>query len=64
VSYTAEVFVDSTNESLGRFRFGSEPRVDARISVDGDDYTVVGTTELSHSDSEDDYEVRVMPVGE
>jgi hypothetical protein len=61
MSYTAEVFVDSTLESLGAFEFGSEPVVDGRIAVDGNDYIIVGTTELVHSDSEYDYEVRVMP---
>jgi len=61
MSYTAEVFVDSTLESLGAFEFGTEPEVDGRITVDAKDYIIVGTTELVHADSEYDYEVRVMP---
>ena len=59
--YTAEIFVDSTGESLGEFRFGTEPEVDRRLVVEGKEYIIVGTTEMFHSDSEHDYEVRVMP---
>jgi len=53
--------VDSTNETLGKFKFGSEPMVDYTIEVNGKDYIIVGTTENTHPDSEFDYEVRVMP---
>ncbi len=59
--YTAEIFVDSTGDSLGAFRFGSEPRLDRRVVVDGKEYIIVGKTELSHPNAEYDYEVRVMP---
>lgn len=59
--YTAEIFVDSTMESLGAFEFGAEPEVDRHVVLDGKDYIIVGTMELVHSDSEYDYEVRVMP---
>jgi hypothetical protein len=59
--YTAKIFVDSTGESLGTFSFGTEPQVDRRVMVDGKEYIIVGTTEMRHTDSEHDYEVRVMP---
>ncbi|MDZ7687533.1 MAG: hypothetical protein U5J64_02215 [Halobacteriales archaeon] len=59
--YTAEIFVDSTGESLGGFSFGSVPEVDRRVVVEGREYIIVGTTELSHPDADYDYEVRVMP---
>jgi len=61
VSYTAEVLVDSTNKFLGEFVFGTEPRPDYTIEVDGKDYIIVGTTEKTHPDADVDYEVRVMP---
>lgn len=61
MTYTAEVFVDSTQESLGSFKFTEEPEVDKRIEIDGKDYIIVGTTELIHPDSEHEYEVYVMP---
>jgi hypothetical protein len=59
--YTAEVFVDSTGESLGGFSFGTEPQVDRRVVIDGNEYIIVGVTEMLHSDAEHDYEVRLMP---
>lgn len=59
--YTAEIFVDSTGDSLGAFSFGTKPQVDRRVVVDGKEYIIVGTTEMRHTDSEHDYEVRVMP---
>jgi len=58
---TAEVFVDSTGEKLGEFRFGQEPEVDARLTVDGNEYIIVGTTEFVSPDAEFDYAVRLMP---
>ena len=59
--YTAEILVDSTSETLGEFSFGSEPQVDRRVVIDGKEYIIVGITELSHPDADQDYEVRVMP---
>ncbi len=59
--YTAEVFVDSTGEKLGEFRFSKEPEVDARLTIGGNEYIVVGTTEFVSPDADFDYEVRLMP---
>lgn len=59
--YTAEIFVDSTGEKLGEFRFEKEPEVDARLTIDGNEYIVVGTTEFVSPGADFDYEIYLMP---